>query len=121
MEGNEESRKKNCPALPRLCVSGATAACCTHERGICHPGVELGAEASPAQRRAPRGCGAELAGWDRVVARLGWAHSECHTPTLPFQRRAPPGSPNLKGEHLLLESRSQKLSPQSTVALRWDC
>ena len=47
--------------------------------------------------RLTGGCGAELAGWDREVARLGWAHSERHTPLLPFQRRAPPGSPQSQG------------------------
>ncbi|XP_027958239.1 sterile alpha motif domain-containing protein 13 [Eumetopias jubatus] len=112
----EETKKTTIKiALPSLvsAVSGAPAACCTHERGICHSGVELGAEACLAPRRAAarRGCGAELAGWDRVVARLCWAPSERHTPTLPFHRRAPRGAPKLKDERFLLESLSQKLSP----------
>lgn len=94
MEGNEESHNKNRPALPRLCcVSGAPTACCTPERGICHPGVELGAEACPAPRRAAAHRGlrsrARRMGPGGGTARLG-AQRAPHPPT-PFPKTSSPG------------------------------
>lgn len=99
MKGNEENHNKNRLALPRLCcVFGAPAACCTNERGICHPGVELGAEACLALRRAVARWG--LRGRARRkepgggTARLG-AQLAPH-PHTPFSKRLPRGAPKLK-------------------------
>lgn len=88
-------------------MSGASAACCTHERGICHPGVDWRAEVCPARRRAglAGGCGVELAEWNRVAAH----------PHAPFPKAGCPGSPQTQSKLFLLKSLGQKLFPGPPV------
>lgn len=71
----------------------------------------------PAESWGSRGAAAQNshAGWNPVVAPLGWAHSERHTPTLPFQRQAAPGVPKLKDQPFLLAGLGRKLFPLSPV------
>lgn len=108
-KGNEENHNKNRLALPRLCcVSGAPTACCTHQRGICHPGVELGTEECLAcgELGLPgRACGTELdCRMERGggTARLG-AQRAPHPPHPLFKDGLPREPPNSKNNRFFLK------------------
>lgn len=108
MKGDEENRNKNRRVLPGLCcVSGAPAVCCTHQRGICHPGVELGTEACLAPRRA--GARGGLRRRTRMQDGTRWWHrlagrtASATPPHSLFKDRLPREPPNSKTNRFFLQ------------------